>query len=148
MLQRDKQNCKLNNFFFFFFFPSVVLVNFGDSGEKRVMVLMRDEIVDIEMVDQVVEVKDLNELFLDYQKKVNTLESNEEDTIERRGRLIEWLKKNRLPVKLVIDNVNDRNHMINILDTVFIKPPYFVENCESTNEIILDKVRKLVENLN
>jgi hypothetical protein len=58
--------------------------------------------------------------------------------------LVEWLKKNHLPIKLVKDN--DDKMKINILDSVFIKWPYRSENCESTNEIILDKVRKLIQN--
>ncbi len=61
--------------------------------------------------------------------------------VERRNELIAWLNKNRLPVKI------DQNNVINILDSVFIQAPYDLDNCQSTNEIILDKVRQLVQSL-
>ena len=53
--------------------------------------------------------------------------------------LIDWLNKNHLPIKL------DDKMTINILDSIFIMPPYKQEDCVSTNEIILDKVRKLLD---
>ena len=60
------------------------------------------------------------------------------DLDKRRAELVAWLSKNRLPVKL------DEQNVINILDTVFIRAPYSLDDCQSTNEIILDKVRQLV----
>ena len=68
-------------------------------------------------------------------------EQEASNLIERRNDLIAWLNKNRLPVKL------DQNNVINILDSVFIHCPYDLDNCQSTNEIILDKVRQLVQSL-
>ena len=58
----------------------------------------------------------------------------------RRDQLIDWLRnRNQLPVKL------EPNASISILDTVFIRAPYGLDNCESMNEIIMDKVRNLVK---
>ena len=61
----------------------------------------------------------------------------------QRDRLIDWLVKNHLPVRL-----DSMTGVINILDSVFICSPYGVEQCESTNEIILERVRQLVLKIN
>ena len=119
---------------------------------------MRDEIDEIELVEERASefAQDLESLFLEksVQKEEAVGEENKyknepiftpDELSDRRERLVEWLKKNRLPVK--IEPEKNEQFTINILDTVFIKAPYFKESCESTNEMILDKVRKLVENL-
>lgn len=69
----------------------------------------------------------------------------QEQVDKRRKDLVDWFIKNRLPVKL--DDPNETNPVISILDTVYIKAPYQINNCQSTNEIILDKIRQLVKNL-
>lgn len=63
---------------------------------------------------------------------------------ESRNRLVSWLEKNRLPVKLD-KNSSDENHpIINILDSVYIYPPYEIKNAISKNEIILNRIRSLM----
>lgn len=69
-----------------------------------------------------------------------------ESITKRRENLVEWLQKNRLPVKIEPEE-GSSFPVINILDTVQIRAPYQEKNCESTNEIILDKVRNLVKSL-
>lgn len=90
---------------------------------------MNDDIKDITLTNQ--KSIDLSGLF-----KSNEPES--EISLVQRDKLVGWLKENRLPVETESDG------SISILNTVYIRPPYRVDNCESTNEIILDKVRNLV----
>lgn len=59
---------------------------------------------------------------------------------ERGVRLVEWLKRNHIPAKL-----DDKRDSIEILDSVSIRSPFRVSDCQSTNEIILDKIRNLVK---
>ena len=72
----------------------------------------------------------------------SNFENESLDLQTQRDKLIEWLVKNHLPIKL------DSNGVINILDSVFIRSPYGVEQCESTNEIILKRVRQLISKVN
>lgn len=58
---------------------------------------------------------------------------------ERRVRLVDWLKRNHIPA------ADDDNDVIEILDSVTIRRPFGVSDCQSTNEIILDKIRNLVK---
>jgi hypothetical protein len=88
---------------------------------------MNDDIKDLNIIDS--KTIDLNDLF-------QTSESV--SIIVQRDKLVDWLKENHLPVEL------DSDDSINILNTVYIRPPYGVKNCESNNEIILDKIQNLV----
>lgn len=70
------------------------------------------------------------------------------DIIEARDKLVEWFRKNRLDVKLENEKLSRLNQddriVLNIMDSVYIHPPYRAENCVSTNEIILNRVRNLI----
>jgi len=69
------------------------------------------------------------------------------DLIETRNKLVEWLEKNRLQVKLDKESEESDEHLIiNILDSVYIHPPYDIKNCISNNEIVLNRVRNLMSN--
>ncbi|XP_049763696.1 gem-associated protein 6-like [Schistocerca cancellata] len=58
--------------------------------------------------------------------------------IERRkGRLAGWLQKNRTPVE-------EDGQILRIGSVVEIHPPYGVDSCLSSNEIILDRIQKLM----
>lgn len=105
---------------------------------------MIDEIEDVSLAFQSSVDYDKEKIKSELDKLFSHKVSHEKETtslVERRDELIAWLNKNRLPVKI------DQNNVINILDTVFIQAPYDLENCQSTNEIILDKVRQLVQSL-
>lgn len=66
------------------------------------------------------------------------------DKIER---VIGLLEKNRLPVKVELAEDN-KSTILSILDTVRIRSPYGPDECESTNELILDRIRQLLSGLN
>ncbi len=61
----------------------------------------------------------------------------------KRAKLKSWLLKNRLPVKDSPDN----DKLLCISDALFIEPPYDVDSCRSTNEIILGRVQGLIRNM-
>ena len=111
-----------------------------DKTPVNVLILMNDEIEEIKCRarDESLGI-DLDNLF----KTQHTLE--EIDLNKHRDKVVSWLQKNRLPVK--VEQRDSTEYVINILDTVFICPPYGIDNCESTNEIVLDKVRKLIKDI-
>ena len=125
-------------------FYSVVLIQNEQSINKKVTIIFGDEVDKIEILENN-ETNNLEGIFNKENK--NTLNEQESNVIlsnDYFNDLVEWLKNNHLPIKLEKD-FNDKM-IINILDSVYIKWPYRSENCESTNEIILDKVRKLIAN--
>jgi hypothetical protein len=105
-----------------------------DENLNNMTIALNDEIKDITIIQ---ENKELNQN-LDCLFKNKSQVSNSSDLKSRREEIIDWLIKNHLPVKL------ESNDVINILDIVYIRQPYSIEDCESTNEIILDRVRQLV----
>ncbi|GFR29083.1 AD domain-containing protein [Trichonephila clavata] len=65
-----------------------------------------------------------------------------EDILERKKRLILWLKRNRLPF-----NDIGKDEGLVVCDTVTIRPPFKAENCISMNGRVLMMVQKLVTDL-
>lgn len=55
----------------------------------------------------------------------------------RRERLVRWLEKNRTPVEA-------DGQILRIGNAVEIRPPYGIDNCFSSNEIILDRLQNLM----
>jgi hypothetical protein len=105
--------------------------------------------------------KRLDDLFANHNESQPHLAiiTNEAATVARRDRLVQWLDKHRLPVRVEEGkeeaSTNDAAaaasprsfHRINILDSVYIHSPYTINDCQSTNEIILDKVKSLVKSM-
>lgn len=67
-------------------------------------------------------------------------EYSSDDLIKRKTELKSWLEKNRIPV--TVSGVS--GELLSISDALFIQPPYGVDNCISTNEIILGRVQALI----
>jgi hypothetical protein len=127
----------------------VVIVQLLDNKAKDVYVIMRDEIKSVEIVsdsesfvsntDNSITKTDFDRLFETEVNLYSLTQPNEFMIEKRKNALIMWLQKNHLPAIL------SSKDEINILDTVYIKPPYDLNSCLSINEIILDKVRNLIE---
>jgi hypothetical protein len=120
------------------------LVNFLNETPQEATVVMSDEIESVTLELSTSLDSDKNKIKTElsglFSHKV-THEHEASILTERRNDLVAWLEKNRLPVRL------DPNNVINILDSVFVQAPYDLDSCQSTNEIILDKVRQLVKSL-
>ncbi len=120
------------------------MVNFLNETPQEATVVMSDEIESVTLELSTCLDSDKNKIKTElsglFSHKV-THEHEASILTERRNDLVAWLEKNRLPVRL------DPNNVINILDSVFVQAPYDLDSCQSTNEIILDKVRQLVKSL-
>lgn len=113
-----------------------------DSNQKpqKGHVIMNDEIKNLKILSE--EQVDLENLF-DETLEIDSNATIEVNIKEKRLNLMNWLKKNHVPL-----NNNEDDETINIMDTVYIHKPYNVDNCESLNEIILDKITSLVKQFN
>ena len=61
--------------------------------------------------------------------------------VGRRDALVRWFGVNRIPVTKTGSSISLAN------DVLTIEPPYLPENCFSSNEIILARVRTLIESM-
>lgn len=67
----------------------------------------------------------------------------DEELQKRRASLIDWLNKNRVPI---IDD-SPESEVVKVLGGLVIEPPYDVDSCKGTNEIVLDRIRKLISSM-
>nr|KAG5704116.1 hypothetical protein BaRGS_009646 [Batillaria attramentaria] len=68
---------------------------------------------------------------------------SEEELRGRKQKLKMWLEKNRLPVQVT----GSKGEVLTISDALMIQPPYDVNDCHSTNEIILGRIQGLIKNM-
>lgn len=67
----------------------------------------------------------------------------QEELLKRREKLKCWLLKHRLPVQI---GGSDGQSLV-VADVLVIQSPFLEDNCLSTNEIILSKIRGLIKNM-
>ena len=73
-------------------------------------------------------------------KKAHTY--TEEELQKRKASVIEWLDKNRVPI---VENSNGGGReSVHVIGGLVVEPPYNAESCQGTNEIVLERVRKLI----
>lgn len=92
----------------------------------------------VQLIDQAGETEQ------DFQKLLTNLFQEREDTeaqIDRKEKLITWLQTNHLR----IENSPSNSAIVIENGVALIQPPFTIDTCESTNEIVLDRVRALVE---
>lgn len=118
----------------------IVLMNFyEDSSEMKI--INGSSVTSVSIVDGNTETYKTR---LDAMFRPEEINSLSEEEIEKRKRLLKlWLIKNRLPVQLIGNN----EEILSISDALFIEPPYGVDNCRSTNEIILGRIQGLIKNM-
>lgn len=58
----------------------------------------------------------------------------------RKIQLKEWLEKNRITV----EEVGVECEVLSVMGVLFVDPPYDANCCRSSNEIILDRIQKLI----
>ena len=59
---------------------------------------------------------------------------------KRRANLVDWLNKNRVPI--LDDSAESKN--VTVVGGLVIEPPYDIDSCKGTNEIVLNRIRKLI----
>ena len=108
-----------------------------DANDKTVSVISGDAINSVTVIPNS---EDKSEL-------LNTLFSKENPQIpavnpeEQKQRVLDHFKLNRVPVKEL------ENGVLTVLDNVTIQPPYTVDCCFSSNELILSRIRNLLQNM-
>jgi len=93
--------------------------------------------IDILDVDGVDYSSQMDKLF----KSSRDVTLTKDELCKRRDRLRLWLVENRFPVEIM----ESQPDVISVGgDILLIQPPYYPENCLSTNEIILSRIQSLI----
>jgi len=77
---------------------------------------------------------------IDFLEAEKAKKYSQDDLNKRKTELVEWLTKNRIPVtESLEDSAN-----LSVMGVLFVEPPYDPECCRCSNEIILDRIQKLI----
>ncbi|XP_042337884.1 gem-associated protein 6 [Plectropomus leopardus] len=116
---------------------SLVLVNFREEGPAAVRVVMGHAVEEVEVLKEADQetMERLQTPFL----PLKTCRLNPEELRSRMGGVRSWLEKNRVPVEVEGDELR-------VAGVLTITAPYGPENCCSSNQIILDRIQKLIQN--
>lgn len=119
---------------------SIILVSFGEEISERTVILVPGyNVKDIKVLDSKIspELADaIDSLFRKKQVKYSDTELS-----TRREALSVWLSENRVPFSIRPDM------SIEVLQAAVIKPPYVTESIDCLNEVVLDKVIKLLQQM-
>ncbi|XP_071521541.1 gem-associated protein 6-like [Panulirus ornatus] len=118
---------------------SVILVEFDDSGGKEVVIVFGYNVKTIRVIDSSPPAG-LGAAIDNIFRKEQVRYSNKELTA-RRESLCVWLAENRVPYTVREDM------SIQVLQVAVITPPYEPQSVQCTNEVVLDKVMKLVQQM-
>lgn len=114
---------------------SLVLVNFTQRGAS-VRVVMGHAVDEVEVLQEADQ--ETTELLRTYFLPLRTPKLDPEDLKRRRRCVRKWLEKNRLPVE------EDGNEL-RVAGVLTITAPYGPEDCCSSNQIILDRIQRLIQ---
>lgn len=117
---------------------SVVLVNFTEEGGAVVQLVMGHAVEVVEVLQEADEetAERLQTCFL----PSKTCRQDPEELTRRRDSVRRWLEKNRVPVQEV-------GAELRVAGVLTITSPYGPSDCCSSNQIILDRIQKLVQGL-
>ncbi|KAM4750663.1 gem-associated protein 6 [Anableps anableps] len=113
---------------------SVVLVNFREDGAS-VRVVLGHAVEHVEVLQEAD--PDMEERLQSFFLPPQTLSLDPEELRRRRSGVCGWLQKNRVPVE------EDGNEL-RVAGVLTIRAPYRAEDCCSSNQIILDRIQKLI----
>ena len=64
-----------------------------------------------------------------------------EELMKRKEDLMDWLSRNRVPVSEYSEN----SALLSVMGVLLVEPPYGPDCCRCSNEIVLDRVQKLIK---
>ncbi|XP_071328358.1 gem-associated protein 6 [Trachinotus anak] len=115
---------------------SLVLVDFREDGGTSVQVVMGHAVENVRVLQEAdEEISDrLRTSFL----PPRTCSLNPEELRRRREDIQSWLEKNRVPVE-------EEGDELRVAGVLTIRAPYRPQDCCSSNQIILDRIQKLIQ---
>lgn len=116
----------------------------NSDNSKPVVIVMAKAIKQINIVKTT---KTQPEWFNDFASK-KKYEYTREELEKRKACVVEWLNKNRVPiVKNSPEDGGESSRSIQVIGGLVIEPPYDADSCQGTNEIVLERIRKLINTM-
>ncbi|XP_030290409.1 gem-associated protein 6 [Sparus aurata] len=117
---------------------SLVLVTFREEGRASVQVVMGHAVEEVQVLQEADEetTRRLQTSFL----PARTCGLDPEELRRRRAGVQRWLEKNRVPVE-------EEGDQLRVAGVLTLAAPYGPEDCCSSNQIILDRIQKLIQSL-
>ncbi|XP_051238703.1 gem-associated protein 6 [Dicentrarchus labrax] len=115
---------------------SLVLVNFGEGEGASVQVVMGHAVEEVEVLQEANE-EITDRLQASFLPPRNRTRLDPEELRRRRGGVRRWLEKNRVPVE-------EEGGELRVAGVLTIEAPYGPDDCRSSNQIILDRIQKLI----
>ncbi|KAF3688239.1 Gem-associated protein 6 [Channa argus] len=115
---------------------SMVLVDFRENGGVLVQVVMGHAVEEVQVLQEADRrtADHLQTMFL----PPRTCILEPEELNRRKGSIRRWLEKNWVPVE-------EDGDELKVAGVLTIRAPYRAEDCCSSNEIILDRIQRLVQ---
>ena len=66
---------------------------------------------------------------------------SQEELMKRKEDLMDWLSRNRVPVS----DYSENSALLSVMGVLLVEPPYGPDCCRCSNEIVLDRVQKLIK---
>ena len=66
---------------------------------------------------------------------------SQEELMKRKEDLMDWLSRNRVPV----NEYSENSALLSVMGVLLVEPPYGPDCCRCSNEIVLDRVQKLIK---
>lgn len=117
------------------FLCSLVLVNFKEEGGAAVQVVMGHAVEEVKILQEANQ--ETTERLQSYFLPPRTRGLDPEELRRRRSRVRSWLEQNRVPVE-------EERDELRVAGVLTITAPYRPEDCCSSNQIILDRIQKLI----
>ncbi|XP_058495695.1 gem-associated protein 6 [Solea solea] len=118
---------------------SLVLVDFREDGKMSVDIVMGHAVEEVQVLQEA-DSETLDRLQNSFVLP-KTCSLDAEELRRRRGFLQSWIQKNRIPVE-------EEGEELRVAGVLTIRAPYRPDDCCSSNQIILDRIQKLIQNLN
>ncbi|XP_068088300.1 gem-associated protein 6 [Hyperolius riggenbachi] len=118
---------------------SMVLADFQENEKREIRVVMGHAVQNVEVLrgpDEIISEK-LSHVFGGHETSAQL----SDDLEARKQSLKSWLEQNNIPVALQ----GESSRTLCVAGVLTIDPPYGVDNCSSTNEIILSRVQGLLQ---
>lgn len=121
---------------------SIVLIQNSENGTHsscHLNIICGHAVKQVELLEETLTEKEITtiESLLDgvKQSSYSQFELN-----TRKVELKEWLERNRIPVQ----EFGAEGEILSIMGVLYVDPPYNADCCRSNNEIILDRIQKLI----
>lgn len=111
------------------------------APSKKLTFIMAHAISHVVLVDQDGYSDEVHHEITDFIGSGKSNEYSEDELAKMRGEMIEWFALNRV---VPVTQCSDNPAVLSVMGVLFLEPPYDHECCRSSNEIILDRVQKLI----